>query len=118
MEEEKTYWTMEDIVSITETVQEAELEYNGKYLKLQWCELTEAEEPKLVIPSDDIPEEEKTKLYIEMAADRTKKAISKADKKNPEGAQLDINEWEKIPTTLRFAIQNKVLGAGTNFQNG
>ena len=118
MEEEKIYWSMEEIVSITETIQEGEIEYNGKYLKLHWCELTEAEEPKLVLPSDDLPEEEKTKLYINMAADRVKQSISKADEKDPDGATIDINEWEKIPTTLRFAIHNKVIGPGTNFQNG
>ena len=118
MKDEKQYWTMEEILSITETVQEAELEYNGKYLKFHWCELTEAEEPKLVMPSDELAEEEKTKLYIKMASDRVKMAVSKADKKDPEGKTLDTEEWDKIPTTLRFAIQNKILGAGTNFQNG
>ncbi len=117
-EEEKQYWSMEEIISITETVQEKEIEYNGKHLKLHWCELTEAEEPKVILPSDDLPEEDKTKMYVDMAAERVKAMISKADGREPTNITIDIKEWTKIPTTLRYSIQNNVLGAGTNFQNG
>ena len=49
MEEEKQYWTVEDLESLTETVQEAEVEYQGKYIKISWCELTESEEPKAMV---------------------------------------------------------------------
>jgi len=39
MEEEKQVWTIEELVAMTETVQSAELEYMGKILPIQWCEL-------------------------------------------------------------------------------
>ena len=48
MEEEKQYWSMDELLSITEKVQETEIEYANKYLKIQWCELTESEEPKML----------------------------------------------------------------------
>ena len=32
MEEEKQYWTVEDLESLTETVQEAEVKYQEKYI--------------------------------------------------------------------------------------
>ena len=34
MEEEKQYWTVEDLESLTETVQEAEVKYQDKYIKI------------------------------------------------------------------------------------
>lgn len=118
MEEEKQYWSMDEIIAITEKVQEEEVEYQGKFLKLHWCELTESEEPKVTLPADDLPEEEKTKMYIGMAAARVKSMIAKADEKNPDDKSLKVEDWDSIPTTLRYAIQNKILGAGTSFQNG
>ena len=36
MTEEKQFWTMEELLSITEKVQEAEVEYGEKSLKIQW----------------------------------------------------------------------------------
>ena len=32
MEEEKQYWTVDELESLTETVQEAEIEYQGKMI--------------------------------------------------------------------------------------
>ena len=63
MEEEKQYWSMDELLSITEKVQETEIEYANKYLKVQWCELTESEEPKMIMPDESLPEEEKTKIF-------------------------------------------------------
>jgi len=118
MEEEKQYWSMDELLSITEKVQETEIEYANKYLKIQWCELTESEEPKMIMPDDSLPEEEKTKIYVEMAADRVKTMMSKANEKNPEGIVIKLEDWDKLPTNLRYNIQNKILGSGTNFQDG
>ena len=116
--EEKQYWSMDELLSLTETVQEIEVEYGEKFLKIQWCELTEAEEPKMVMPDESLPEEEKTKLYVEMAADRVKAMLTKANEKQPEGKIINVDDWDKLPTNLRYNIQNQVLGSGTNFQNG
>ena len=118
MEEEKQYWSMEELLSITETVQEAEIEYGEKSLKIQWCELTESEEPKMVLPNEDMTEEEKTKLYVRMASDRVTQMLTKANGKNPEGEVVSVEHWDKLPTNLRYSIQNKILGSGTSFQDG
>ena len=118
MTEEKQFWTMEELLSITEKVQEAEVEYGEKSLKIQWCELTEAEEPKLVIPDESLPEETKTKMYVDMASDRVIAMMKKAEDKNPEGQVLVLDQWKNLTTNLRYNIQNKILGAGTNFQSG
>ena len=118
MEEEKQYWSMDELLSITEKVQEAEVEFGEKFLKIQWCELTEAEEPKMIMPDESLPEDEKTKIYVAMAADRVKAMMSKAIDKNPEGSVINLDDWEKLPTNLRYSIQNKILGSGTNFQDG
>ena len=107
--EEKQYWSMDELLSLTDKVQETEI---------QWCELTESEEPKMIMPDESLPEEEKTKIYVEMAADRVKTMMSKANEKNPEGMVINLDDWNKLPTNLRYNIQNKVLGSGTNFQNG
>ena len=36
MEEEKQYWSMDELLSLTETVQEAEVEFGEKFLKIQF----------------------------------------------------------------------------------
>ena len=41
--EEKQYWSMDELLSLTDKVQETEVEYGEKFLKIQWCELTESE---------------------------------------------------------------------------
>ena len=58
MEEEKQYWSMDELLSLTDKVQEIEVEYGEKFLKVQWCELTESEEPKMIMPDESLPEEE------------------------------------------------------------
>ena len=52
---EKEVWSMEDLLSLTDEVQTEEMEYKGKIISLQWCELVESEEPKMAMPSDDAP---------------------------------------------------------------
>ena len=56
--EEKQYWSMDELLSLTDKVQETEVEYGEKFLKIQWCELTESEEPKMIMPDESLPEEE------------------------------------------------------------
>ena len=40
---EKEVWSMEDLLSLTDEVQTEEMEYKGKIISLQWCELVESE---------------------------------------------------------------------------
>ena len=53
-----------------------------------------------------------------MASDRVIAMMKKAEDKNPEGQVLVLDQWKNLPTNLRYNIQNKILGAGTNFQSG
>jgi hypothetical protein len=45
--------------------------------------------------------------------------IEKANTKNPEGATITRESWEKIPATIRWQLSNRVLGnkeVGENFR--
>jgi len=111
MEEEKQeYWSIEELVSLTDTVQEKEIEFREKLVKFQWCELSESEEPKMKGLNDAMTEEEKMELYQKIGSDRCLKMIEKANSKNPEGETLNAVTWAALPTTLRYQIANKILG--------
>tara|TARA_R100001594_G_scaffold93271_2_gene127594 strand:- start:258 stop:614 length:357 start_codon:yes stop_codon:yes gene_type:complete len=118
MTEEKEYWSLEDLAALTEAVQETEIEHQGKYLKVQWCELVESEEPKFEF-NEEATEEEKQQMYIEMGKARCMTMLEKALKKNPDFEGLTPNVWEKIPSTLKYKIQNTMMGVDVaDFQNG
>jgi hypothetical protein len=53
-----------------------------------------------------------------MASDRVTQMMTKADDKNPKGTVVSIEHWNRLPTNLRYSIQNKILGSGTSFQDG
>ena len=74
----------------------------------------EAEEPKMAIPSDDTPEEEKNDYYTQLAAEKVMKMIEKANEKNPDGATLSPDVWSKLPTTLKYKISAKIMGTDTD----
>ena len=103
-------WSMEDLISLTDEVQTEELEYKGKNLNIQWCELIESEEPKMAMPSEDTPEEEKNEYYSKLASEKIMKMIGKANEKNPEGAFLTAEVWEQLPTSLKYKVSAKVMG--------
>ena len=42
-------WTIDELVALTDEIQTGKTEYNGKDFLFHYCELTEAEEPKLVM---------------------------------------------------------------------
>ena len=107
---EKKIWTMDELVALTDEVQEEEVEYRDGTVKFQFCELTEKEEPKFTGVSDDLPEEEKMEMFQEIGAQRVMKMLLKANEKNPEGPVLTEEQWPLLPTTLRYAISNKILG--------
>jgi len=86
------------------------LDWQGKKLHIQWCELVEAEEPKMAIPTDDMPEEEQTEYFKKMASERVLAMIKKANDKNPEGTSLTEENWASLPTTLRWSISSTILG--------
>ena len=110
MEEEKQYWTVEDLESLTETVQEAEVKYQEKFIKLSWCELTESEEPKALMVDDSLSEEEKNKQYLELAKERIAAMMRKAQEKKPDSSVLSMEVYSKLPSSAKFIVTNKMLG--------
>jgi len=116
--EAKEYWTLDELVDLTETVQMKEVEHQGKFLNVQWCELVESEEPKFTI-DEDMSEEEKNQYYQDLGKQRCLKMLLKANEKSPENAVITEESWNLIPSTLKYKVQNIMLGADeTNFQNG
>ena len=119
MTEEKEMWTIEELVSMTEEVQSKDVVWAGKTLHIQWCELTESEEPKMTLPDDDSPSEEQTEYYKKVAAERVLRMISKANGKSPETAVITGDNYMSLPTTLRWQVSSLVLGqTNENFTSG
>ena len=109
-EKQMEIWSIEELIAMTDTVQNKDIEWQGKTLTIQYCELTEAEEPKMLLPDDDMPSEEQNDYYREIASQRVSRMITKANEKNPEGITLSDDNWGKMPTTLRWQISGTVLG--------
>ena len=114
---EKEVRSMEDLLSLTDEVQREDMEYKGKSITIQWCELVESEEPKMAMPSEDAPEEDKNAYYASIANEKIMKMIAKANEKNPDGTFITEEVWSKLPTTLKYRLSAKVMGteAEVNF---
>ena len=110
MEEEKQYWTVDELESLTETVQETEVVYQGKSIKVSWCELTESEEPKNLAIDESLSEEERNKEFLDLARARTVAMMEKAQDKKPDETVLSTVVFEKLPTSLKFLVSNRILG--------
>ena len=104
-------WTIEELVSLTDKVQTGTTKYNGKNFEFQYCELTEAEEPKLVLPETGATKEEENEAYKEIGQARILAMIVKANDKNPEGASITADNWPQLPSTIRWGISNSILGS-------
>jgi hypothetical protein len=114
MTEKMESWSMDDLLALTDLIQSEDLDYKGKTVSIQWCELVEAEEPKMSIPADDTSEDEKNEYYSQLAGEKIQKMIEKANKKNPEGAFLTAEVWSKLPTTLKYRVSAKVMGTDSD----
>ena len=111
-------WNIDDLIALTETVQNGEVDYKGKKLLFQYCELTEGEEPKLELPPESASDDEKNEVYQKVGLARIKKMVFKANEKNPEDATITNENWDKLPSTVRWGISQAVLGGGSpNFRN-
>jgi len=108
---EKKIWSMDELVALTDEVQKEEVEFRGKVVEFQFCELTEKEEPKFTGIAEDLPEEEKMAMYQEIGSNRVIKMLQKANEKAPDGPVITDEQWVLLPTTLRYNITNKILGA-------
>ena len=115
MEEEKAneYWSIDDLIDMTDKVQGEEVEYREKLVKFQFCELAESEEPKVLVFDDSLTNEEKNDKYLELGKERTILMMKKADDKNPKGPSL-VSAWDKLPSTLKWQVSNKIMGVATD----
>ena len=115
---ESETWNIDELIALTETVQTGEVEYQGKKLLFQYCELTEGEEPTLELPPEDASDDDKNAVYQKVGWSRIKTMVDKANKKNPEGASITNENWDKIPSSVRWGISQAVLGGGSpSFRN-
>ena len=105
-------WSLEELKALTSEIASDVITYRGKDVKVQWCELTEAEEPKMDIPTESASEEEKNAMYQAIGTAKVKAMINKADNMSEEKCEL-ASVWEDLPTTLRYQLTAKVLGAQT-----
>ena len=115
-------WTIEELVALTEDVQQGEVEYRGKKFKFQFCELKEEEEPKFTLPDESASSEEKNDFYTKVGTERILLMLEKANKKNPDGPLLNKEVWTSLPATLRFSLTSEILSlkedVAGNFING
>ena len=110
-EEVKTeMWTIDDLVTLTDEVQQAEIIFRDKTVEFQFCELVEKEEPKFRPLSDRATEDEKMAYYTEIGGNRILAMLEKANEKNPDGPCIGKEHWPLLPTTLRYQISNHVMG--------
>jgi len=108
-EKESEVWSMDDLTGLTEKVLSEEIEYRGKIVTLQYSELTEAEEPKMNKLKFK-NEAEQNEYYQKIGTERVLKMILKANEKNPDSVTINEENWNKLPTTLKYTIANKVIG--------
>jgi hypothetical protein len=109
---ENEFWNIDELVALTTEVQTGEVEYNGKVLNYQYCELTEGEEPKFELPASDAGEDESNAAYQKIGQARIVAMIEKANKMNPEGATVSKENWGSLPSTVRWGLSNAVLNVG------
>jgi len=107
---EKQYWSVDDLESLTDTIQEADITYQDKLIKVAWCELTESEEPKLLSMDESLSEDEKNEQYIELAKERVVKMMTKANEKKATDGALPVEVFGKLPSSVKFSVTNKILG--------
>ena len=103
-------WTIDELKALTTEVQAKEVEFRGKNISVQWCELTEAEEPKMALPDEGASDEDKNIAYQKIGTAKVMAMIEKANEMNPEGKTLDSDSWELLPSTLRYNLSAVVLG--------
>ena len=119
-EKKKEVWTIDELVELTEKVQTDSVSYQEKELPIQWCDLVESEEPKVDLAAvDSADESTKQDLFAKFGTARVLAMVEKANKKNPEGATLTRDSWDKIPATIRWQLSGLVLGnkdTGENFR--
>ena len=119
MEEKKMEsWSMEDLIALTDAVQSEDLEYKGKTVSIQWCELVESEEPKFDL-DESLDEATKNQKYMELGKERCLAMLNKAAAKSADGPTITKELWEQLPSTSKYKMQNTMMGVDvSDFQSG
>ena len=112
-EHKKEMWSMDDLISLTQEIQIADILFKNKIVGVQYCELVEKEEPSISV-NESLSQEEKDAYYMEVGVGRVKAMLDKANNMNPEGATVTSDNWGKLPSTLRFMIANEIMGIETD----
>jgi|TARA_E500000305_G_C3872834_1_gene165969 hypothetical protein len=102
-------WTIEELVALTDEIQTVEMEFRGRPFRIQFCELVEGEEPKLLPLDASASEEEQSDWYQRVGSERILKMIGKAVDKNPDAVEITAEQYGALPATLRYQIISKVL---------
>ena len=111
-EEKKTNssWSIEDLIALTDEVQNSSVDFRGKEFNFHFCELVEEEEPKMGALPEGATEEEKMEHYSKVGNNRIVHMIEKANKKQPANASIMAENWGMLPTSLRYKISNHIMG--------
>ena len=113
-------WTLDDLVALTDEVQQGKVDFRGKLFKYHFCELVEKEEPKFKPIDDSASEDQKMAYYAEIGSKRVWKMLDKANEKDSEGPCMTKSNWDLLPTTLRYLVANDIMGTTSevkeNFQ--
>ena len=109
-EEKQTAWSIEELIALTDEVQNASVDYRGKDFDFHFCELVEEEEPKMGAIPEDADDDEKMAHYSKIGNQRIVAMIEKANKKQPANASIMAENWGMLPTSLRYKISNHIMG--------
>jgi|TARA_R100001143_G_C3356663_1_gene132817 hypothetical protein len=118
-EKKQAAWSIEDLIALTDEVQNGTVDYRGKDFNFQFCELVEEEEPKIGALPEGSDESDKMAFYSKIGNQRIVAMIEKANKKQPAKANIMLENWGMLPTSLRYKISNYIMGVessdGENF---
>ena len=118
-EKKQNAWSIEDLIALTDEVQKGTVDYRGKDFNFQFCELVEEEEPKIGALPEGSDESDKMAFYSKIGNQRIVAMIEKANKKQPAKANIMLENWGMLPTSLRYKISNYIMGVessdGENF---
>ena len=122
MAKEDSVWSIDELVALTDEVQKGKCDFRGKEFNYQYCELTEAEEPKTIPLDDNASDDERADWYQKVGSERILLMINKANAKDPDGVTINAENWGKLPVTLRYSVMADVMNlsneASGNFPTG
>ena len=122
MAKEDSVWSIDELVALTDEVQKGKCDFRGKEFTYQYCELTEAEEPKTLPLDDNASDDERADWYQKVGSERILLMINKANDKDPDGVTITSDNWDKLPVTLRYSVMSDIMNlsneATGNFPTG